>query len=831
MKSNGIEDIYELSPTQQGMLFHTLYGGSPDVYFDQYAIKLRGPLDREAFENAWRQTIAQHGVLRTSFHWEKVEKPLQVVHSQVSLPIRYEDWRGLSPSAQRERLQVFLNSEKERGFDLTRAPLMRLGLIQTGDESFHFTWCNHHMLIDGWSRATLFREVMAAYEAMRQGTRISLRRAVPYRNYIAWLRQQDLSKAEGYWRDLLRGFSEATPLAGTLPSDISIDRQTLYAEQEIVLTPELSATLLSVARQHELTLNTLMQGAWGLLLSRYAGVDDVVFGATVSGRPPTLANVELLVGLFINTLPVRMRISRNETLRALLKKLQDQQLEMRDYEYSPLVQVQGWSEVRRGPLFESIVVFENYPVDASLTNGRSSLKIEGVDIVGRTNYPLTVTIKPGPEIAVQISYDCNRFESPAIERILRHYQNLLVALTTGRLERPASSLSLLTDDERQTLLVETNETSVIYPPAAGLHRLFEAQVNRAPDAVALITGEEQLTYKELNTRANHLAHHLLGLGVKHEERVGILVERSAEMVVALLAVLKTGGCYVPLDPQFPSERLAFMIDDAGLSVLLTTRHLPGSLGLPLDSVPLVYLDEWSQQQKFQREDSDQNQLAIANWRSAIAVSEDQIAYLIYTSGSTGQPKGVMVSHGAVCNLLRSMTDKPGLASHDRLLALTTLSFDIAALELFLPLINGAQLILATRETASDPVQLMNEMNRHRVTMMQATPATWRMLVEAGWSGVPPIRILCGGEALPSDLAQALRRRAKSLWNMYGPTETTIWSLVSEVQYDERVTIGKPIANTTVYVLDEWLQPDPREWLEISTSEAPASRVVTGGVLP
>ena len=421
------------------------------------------------------------------------------------------------------------------------------------------------------------------------------------------------------------------------------------------------------------------------------------------------------------------------------------------------------------------------------------MQIEGVDIIGRTNYPLTVTIKPGAEIVVQMSYDCDRFEYSTIKGMLGHYEKLLAEFAAGDLERGVSSVSLLTDEERHNLLVEANNTSVIYPQTGGLHRLFEAQVEQTPNAIALTTGNEQLTYKELNTRANNLAQHLLALGVGNEDRAGILLDRSAEMVVSMLGVLKAGGCYVPLDAQFPPERLAFMMDDAGLAVLLTTRQLAESMNLPFESVQLIYVDEF-----------DWTIESAVN--PGIEVSEDALAYMIYTSGSTGQPKGVMVSHSAVCNLLRSMSHAPGLDSHDRLLALTTLSFDIAALELFLPLINGAQLIVATRETASDPEQLMAEMERHNVTMMQATPATWRMLLEAGWPGVPPIKILCGGEALPADLAQALRRRGKSLWNMYGPTETTIWSLVSEVQNDERVTIGKPIDNTTVYVLDEWLQP-------------------------
>ena len=797
MKKNGIEDIYELSPTQQGMLFHTLYGSSPGVYFDQYAIKLRGRLDRHAFESAWRQTIERHEVLRTSFHWEKVEKPLQVVHRDVNLPLDHHDWRELSPEEQHERLQDFLSSDRSRGFDLRQAPLMRLALIQTGDDSFNFTWSNHHMLIDGWSRATLFREVLISYEAMLQGATPALRRGLPYRNYIAWLRQQDLAKAETYWRELLRGFGEPTPLGGTPRSANQQKHETRYAEQEISLSQELTSTLSSLARRHELTLNTLTQGAWGLLLSRYAGVDDVIFGATVSGRPPTLPNVESLVGLFINTLPVRLRLSRSQSLVSLLKTLQRQQLEMRDYEYSPLVQVQSWSEVPRGPLFESIVVFENYPVDASLNNGKSSVKIEAVEISGTTNYPLTLTIKPGAELAAHVAYDSDRFEAAAIRRLLGHFQKLLEEFATGEFERPLSTLSLLTKEERHTLLVEANNTAVAYPPAGGLHRLFEVQVDRTPLAIALTTTEERLTYAQLNVRANKLAHHLIALGVAPEDRVGILLDRSADMVVALLGVLKACGCYIPLDPQFPAERLAFMMSDAGLKVLLTTRRLAESFGASLDSMTLVYVDEWSQ-----------HETAALETNPGIEARADQLAYMIYTSGSTGQPKGVMISHGAVCNLLRSMGHDPGLDNYDRLLALTTLSFDIAGLELFLPLINGAHLILATRETASDPTELMTRMGRHDVSIVQATPATWRMLIEAGWKGVPPLKVLCGGEALPEDLAQSLRLRARSLWNMYGPTETTIWSLVSEVQCCHRVTIGRPIDNTTVYVLDEWLQPVP-----------------------
>jgi amino acid adenylation domain-containing protein len=820
VKRDNIEDIYELSPTQQGMLFHTLYAAESGVYFDQCALTLRGKIDRDAFVEAWRQTIASHGVLRTSFHWEKVEKPLQVVHRQVALPLDQHDWQELSPSEQQDRLQAFLSSEMERGFDLSRAPLMRLALIQTGADSFYFTWCNHHLLLDGWSRATLFREVLTSYEALRQGQNLSPRAGVPYRNYIAWLRQQDLARAENYWRETLRGFSEPTPLLGALPAGDVHDHEQRYEEQTVSIEPETTAALLMLARRHELTLNTLMQGAWGVMLSRYAVVNDVVFGATVSGRPPTLPDVESLVGLFINTLPVRLRVSGNESLLTLLKRLQRQQLEMREYEYSPLVQVQGWSEAPRGvPLFESIVVFENYPIDPALSEGESSIKVMETMTVGRTNYPLTVMIRPGAELTLEISYDCGRFETASVQRMLGHFKKLLSDMAAGALDLPVSSLSLLTESERRELLVEFNHTRRDYPPSGGLHRLFEAQVQRTPGATAVVSDSESLSYSELNERANRLAQHLLSLGVRAEQRVGILVERSTSMVVSLLGALKAGGCYVPLDSLYPAERLAYMMTDAGIAVLLTERRLAASLGQAVDAMQVVYMDEW--EAKFQAVAGASAAATVDDAPSAVErspaatnlgveVSDAQLAYLIYTSGSTGQPKGVMISHGAVVNLLRAMSDEPGLDGDGRLLAVTTLSFDIAALELFLPLIKGARLVLATRETASDPLRLIAQMEREGISVMQATPATWRMLLEAGWTGRPGLKILCGGEALPADLAVALKSRGQSLWNMYGPTETTIWSLVSEVSREgnERVSIGRPIANTQVYVLDENWEPAP-----------------------
>ena len=444
-------------------------------------------------------------------------------------------------------------------------------------------------------------------------------------------------------------------------------------------------------------------------------------------------------------------------------------------------------DTSREALFQVMFILQNAPAPAL---GLKGLSLEPLPIHNHTaKFDLVLSVyEDGGGLRGTLEYSTGLFDKTTIERLAGHFETLLQSVARNS-EQQLDDVSLLTVEEEHRLLFELNDTG---KSCSGdfVHQQFEAQVERTPAATAVIAGAEQLTYKQLNQRANKLAHHLLALGVESEDRVGILLDRSAEMVVALLGVLKAGGCYVPLDPQYPAERLSFMMEDAGLTVLLTTRELSN---LTSDSLQMVYIDELEEN---------------TSTNPDVEVSAAQLAYLIYTSGSTGKPKGVMVSHSALRNLLHSMATEPGLTAEDRLLAVTTLSFDIAALELFLPLIKGARLVLVTRGTASDPVQLLTQMKCEEATVMQATPATWRMLLESGWDGTPRIKMLCGGEALPSDLAQSLTGSGESLWNMYGPTETTIWSLVSEVRKDKRVTIGRPIANTTVYVLDKRLQPVP-----------------------
>lgn len=794
MNTANIENIYELSPVQQGILFHSLYESESGAYFVQLSYGLRGMVNITAFERAWQRVVAHHPPLRTSFHWEGLDKPLQVVHKKAQLPLKQLDWRGINPEEQQEKFQAFLLSDRQQGFNLSEESLLRLTLIRLGDRHYHFVWSSHHIILDGWSGALVFKDFVLLYEAFCRGEEFPLRSGSCFADYIAWLQQQDLSQAEAFWRQTLQGVTAPTSLTNLEVHNLSAQPEK-YLEQSLKLSPATTTALKSWAKQHQLTLNTIVQGAWALLLSRYSGEDEVVYGVTVSGRPVDLPAAESMVGIFINTLPLRMKLDAEMFLLPWLGKLQGQLLEIRQYEYTPLVEIQGWSEIPRGlPLFESILVFENYPVDRALSDWQKNLEIETLSAVDRTNYPLTISVIPGSQLEIRIAGDRSRFDTATITRMLGHFQTLLEGMAANP-ELRLYELPLLTVAQKHQLLVEWNQTQLEFPQQC-IHQLFEAQVEKTPDAVAVVFADQSLTYQHLNQRANQLARYLQKLGVGAEVPVCICVDRSIEMVVGLLGILKAGGAYVPLDPTYPLERLEYIQQDVRSPVLLTQKQLTAQLSSR--SAQVVCLDtDWEEIKQQTPENL------------ATATKSNNLAYAIYTSGSTGQPKGVEIAHSNVVNFLSAMQQSVGLNQQDVLLAVTTLAFDIAALEIFLPLTIGARVVVASREVASDGVQLSDLLNNSQATVMQATPATWRILLPVGWQGSKHLKILCGGEALSRQLANQLLPQCHGLWNLYGPTETTIWSTVEQVEWGEDIVpIGRPIGNTYIYILDSNLQPTP-----------------------
>ncbi|MEO7020993.1 MAG: amino acid adenylation domain-containing protein, partial [Ktedonobacteraceae bacterium] len=793
-----IEDIYPLSPMQHGMLFHSLYDPAFDIYYCQGSWTIRGPIDISAFRHAWHQVIARHPILRTTFAWIGLDQPLQIVSRETMASLEYLDWCEMPTHEQQENLATFLSADQVRGFQLSEAPLMRLSLIHLDHDSYRFVWSYHHILLDGWSVPLVLKDVMTCYQAVQQQQPPQWISSSPYKNYITWLAEQDLRVAETFWRQELRGFTTATSLNIDRPQASANEVQEQYAEQSWQMSARLQTDLQRLAQSYKVTLNTILQGAWALLLSRYNGEQDVVFGVTVSGRPETLTGMGTIVGLFINTLPVRISVSSEAYIGHWLQQVQAHQVEARQYAYTPLWHIQQWSEMTgQQPLFESLFVFENYPLDIA-QEVLGELTIENVAQIEQTNYPLSLAVIPGAECLLKLGYHPQRFDKLAITRLFKHYQTLLEGIVAQPKQRIAD-LSLLTQEEYHTQLVKWNETGIDYTHESYLPALIEAQVACTPNAVALVyqdalTSEKKsLTYAELNRQADILADVLqkeyhVGPG----KVIGICIERSVEMVIGLLGILKSGGAYLPLDPVYPEERLAFMLTDSGASVLLTQADLLSHF--PDEQLQIICLPLPARKV--------QNVTRPVLW-------PEQLAYVIYTSGSTGKPKGTMITHHALRNFALSMQTSPGLTSKDVILAVTSLSFDIAVLELLVPLTVGAQIHLASREVASDASSLVTAIERIQPTLMQTTPARWQMLLAIGWAGSAGLKILCGGEALSLDLAQKLRVRGASLWNMYGPTETTIWSAICPITEEtQHVSIGHPIDNTQLYVLDTRLQPVP-----------------------
>jgi amino acid adenylation domain-containing protein/non-ribosomal peptide synthase protein (TIGR01720 family) len=784
-----LEDLYPLTPMQQGMLFHTLLEPESGVYFEQFTCSIHAPFDPALFELAWQRMLDRHSVLRSGFLWEGLEQPLQAVFKHVQVPLSHLDWRDLDEAEVRDRFETFLQEDRRRGFDLSEAPLLRLTLIRVQGDAFRFVSAFHHLLLDGWSLSLALQELFATYSALRGAKEPSLRPAVPYRHYLEWLSSQDPAAAERFWREELEGFEAPTPLGieRSAPSGTPG-----HAEREVALSPAHTAALQDFARAHKLTLNTVVQGLWALLLSRYSGGDDVLFGATVAGRPSELPGAEGMIGLFINTLPMRVRVPASARLVPWLRGLQAKSAEMRQYEHSPLVQVQSFSELPRGvALFNHILVFENYPVDASLRDA-GPLAVSEVRVHEHTNYPITVVAKPGPRLAIEISYDRQLVDPGAVDSVLRHFTNLLEAAVAD----PAAELGdlpMLAPAERQRLLEEWNATEVPYPRDRTFVDLFEEQVARAPDALAAVFEGAQLTYSELNSRANQLARHLRALGVGPEVLVGLCADRSLEMVVGVLAILKAGAAYVPLDPSYPRDRLALMLQDARVSVLVGQESLLASL--PHDSALIVELDD------------PRAFLAYPSQNLAPLARPENLAYVIFTSGSTGRPKGVGVAHRGLCNLVTAQALAFDLGPRDRVLQVASLSFDASIWEIAMALGRGAALHLVPRHTLLSTAELAEAIQSRGITAATFPPSLLSTLPPEKLTGMQTLVV--AGEACSQELA-ARWAPGRRFYNAYGPSETTVCATIHPCAVNETTAppIGHPIANTRVFVLDHRLQPMP-----------------------
>ena len=797
-----VEDIYPLSPLQEGVLFHILLEPGSGAYVVHLRFTIEGNFNAVAFKRAWQKVMERHSVLRSSFVWEKVPKPKQIVRQQVTLAWDDRDWHEFTQEKQAELLKEYVSQEHQRGFDPMHAPLMRMGLMRLGEDRFQFTWNYSHLLLDGWSANVVLGELSECYRATCDGREAELPRPVPYRNFIGWLQQQNKGETEGFWRKTLKGFIAPTQLG---VEDLKLRSNghdtTDYPEISEIVSRTTTAELQSIASRHRLTLSTFLAAAWAWLLGVYGATADVVFGTTVSGRPARLPGVESMVGVLANTIPLRVIMSGHQQLVDWLREIQNHQLQMSSYEYVSLVEIKSWSEIPGAlPLFESFLVFENHPVAAGAQEFHRNVRFASERAFGGATYPLGLRVEPGEELLLRIIYDQRRFSSSGITTLLHQVRRILAAMAANP-RQTVSELSLLDAEERQQIVHGWNQTSRLYTETR-LQTLLEQQVERTPGAIAVEHQRTNLTYAELNTQANRLAHYLRELRVGPEVRVGICLPPSCRMVTAVLGVLKAGGAYVPLVPDDPANRLRHIMLDSRLAVLLTEKSLKQML--PEFHGEVIYLDDW-------------DFMAGSNGSNPSPVTEpENSAYVIYTSGSTGTPKGVVVQHRSLLNYLLWVQESLLDGKIDWLPAITNLGFDASLKQILGPLLAG-RTVWVLGDFAVDPEKTFAQISCRERVALNCVPSIWQKMLEELECNprlVPRslVQLWLGGESCTRELIERtlLVLPDLKISNLYGPTEATANAVYAENVFLERLYIGRPIANAQVFVLDLNLQPVPVE---------------------
>ncbi|MGD1807088.1 amino acid adenylation domain-containing protein [Dapis sp. BLCC M126] len=795
-----------LSFAQQRLLFLNLLEEESTAYHNPAALQLTGKLNISALEKTIEEIVRRHEILRTNFVM-KNENPIQVINSPSSLNFPIIDLQSLPETEKLTAAQKKVIEEQTKVFDLSNGSLLRVSLLKLGEESHILSVVMHHIVTDGWSTGIFIRELSTLYQAFSEGKPSTLPElSVQYADFAYWQRQwlsQELRDANlNYWKQQLAGAPALLELPGDRPRPaIQTFRGSL---ESFRVNSTITQKLKTLSQESGATLFMTLLSAFVVLLSRYSNQDDIVVGSPIANRDRS--EIEPLIGFFINTLVLRTQLEGNPNFSDVLKQVRQVTLESytrQDVPFEQLVEaLQPERSLSYSPLFQVMFILQNAPMDKLELPGLTLTPLGGDNVTAK--FDLTLSMREiDTEIEGFLEYNTDIFDATTIIRMGEHFQQLLEAIIANP-EQPITKIPLLKEAERNQLLVEWNDTAVEYPSDKCIHQLFEEQVEKNPDAVAVVFEQEQLTYQQLNAKANQLARYLQSLGVKPETLVGISIDRSLEMVIGLLGILKAGGAYVPIDPSYPPERLSYMLEDSALPVLLTSGSVMELL--PEHSAQAICLD------------SNWDAIATQSIENIVSgVTPENLAYTIYTSGSTGKPKGVQICHQSVVNFLVSMNSYLRLTAEDTLSAITTISFDIAALELYLPLTLGAKLAVISRQIATDGNQLLDYLEKSSTTVMQATPATWQMLLTAGLSKANlDIKILCGGEALTVKMANELKKSGMELWNLYGPTEATIWSAIYNVGNDSKLIesgkvttpIGSPIANTQLYILDKNDQPVP-----------------------
>ncbi|AUS09098.1 hypothetical protein C1X05_09710 [Laceyella sacchari] len=771
-----IEDVYALSPLQKGMLFHSLQDRLQ--YFEQFTLEISGKIDVAQFEKSLHALVQQHGMLRTVFLHEKLSEPVQVVLISCSVPFSFVDLTSLPEGERFVRITELKAEDRQRGFASLQQPLVRFTLIRMGDAQYRLIWSFHHLLIDGWCIKRLLEDWLAWYQARMRGETLPTIDPVSYRRYIEWLQERDHQEAQAFWESYLQGFEQKATLFGqTDPPKRLIAEE--KAERIFTLSHEWTARLGELARQAQVTVNTVLQALWGVLLQKMNSVRDVVFGAVVSGRPADLPQVDEMVGLFINTVPVRVRGDKTTSFAELLEQLQQENLAAEPAHFSSLAEIQAHTSLGN-QLFDHIVAFENYQLDMSVLKeayAGTGFVIERIEAFEQDNYAFSLVIYPGEQITLKFSYATEVFTQEQMEQLFASLQALIRQVVADP-QRRLNELDIVSETEADRLLNVFNATEAEYPRDRTLHECIAEQAARTPERTAVVYREETLTYGELDARANRLARLLQDRGAKREEIIGIMVRPSLAMVVGTLGVLKAGAAYLPIDAEYPEERIRYMLADAQAKLLLAERGV---------DVPEEWADRvlWLDQIDWEAGD-----------RSALPEEgrPDDLAYVIYTSGSTGQPKGVMVEHRAVLNLATWHIREFEVTEADRATKYAGFGFDASVWEVYPYLLAGATLHVIPEELRLDVAGLNRYMEEQGITISFLPTQLAEQFMRLENRSLKTL--LVGGDRL-----QQVRPQPYRVVNNYGPTENTVVTTSIEVKPGmEVLPIGKPIANNRVYVL-------------------------------
>ncbi|MEV4561989.1 amino acid adenylation domain-containing protein [Kitasatospora sp. NPDC049285] len=791
-----IEDVLPLSSLQHGLLFQTLFDSDgPDVYTVQLAVELRGALDAEQLRGAAAALLRRHPNLRVLFVHEGMDRPVQVVRRSVEVP-----WREVDLTAEGEweaAFEALKDAERAHRFVLDEDVLLRFVLVRLPGARFRLLLTLHHILVDGWSVPVLLDDLFELYE--RAGDDTGMRRAAPYRDYLAWLARQDEPAALAAWQRELAGLAEPALLGAGRSGAAAVLPETLESE----LSPEATARLTTTARRHGWTVNTVVQAAWGLVLGQHLGRQDVVFGGTVSGRPPELPGVETMVGLLINTLPVRVSWRPSDTLAGLLTEVQRRQSGLTPHQHVQLAAIQAGAGL--GELFDTTTVFESYPLGAAAAPQLAGgVEITDMEARDATHYAVTLLGLPGERLRFRLDHRPDVVDRATAERLAAWLHRILAA-AAERPELTIAELDLLSEPERLRVLEEWNDTT--HPlPHTTLTAMLEEQALRSPEAPALVAGSTRLDYAELHARANRLARALVERGAGPDRPVAVALHRGTAMVVSLLAALKAGAPYLPIDPELPEGRIALMLEGARPACVLADARTAEALPAAADVKPLVLDDP-----QVERELAELPAGPLTDAERTAALDPRHLAYVIYTSGSTGVPKGVGVPHLGIVNRLRWMQERYRLGADDRVLQKTPFGFDVSVWEFFWPLLTGAALVVARPGGHRDPAYLAELIAAERVTTVHFVPSMLDVFVQeptaAACAGVLR-RVVCSGEALPTAVQdRALELLGAPVHNLYGPTEASVdvthWDCLPG---QDPVPIGRPVHNTRVYVLDAALRP-------------------------